>query len=107
MSRLKTGGRAKGTPNKVTKDTRILIESLVKKEIAYITKNISKLSIKDRCYFLTRLLPYVSPKMLSVEQESTINQGQLVEVYFTSTDVKLPTSESEANVMFRDMGLIE
>ena len=107
MSRLKTGGRAKGTPNKVTKDTRLLIESLVKKEIAYITKNIGKLSIKDRCYFLTRLLPYVSPKMLSVEQESTINQGQLVEVHFTSPNVKPITSEVEATEIYKNLGLIE
>ena len=104
--RKKTGGRKQGTPNKVTKNTRELLESLVKKEISYISKNISKLSVKDRSYLLTRLLPYVSPKMLSVEQETEFSNGQLIEVHFDSTNVRLPTSEAEVIEDFRNKGLI-
>ena len=103
----KTGGRRKGTPNKVTKSTRELLESLVKKELNVISRNISKLSIKDRAYFLTKLLPYTTPKMLSVEQETTLfNNGQLVEVHFESTNVKPLTSEAEAIEDFKRLGLI-
>ena len=101
--RKKTGGRKKGTPNRTTKDARQLISKLVNDEIEYIMSNIHLLDLKDRCYLLSKLLPYVAPKMLNVAHQTSHEQGQLIEVHFTSTGVKLPTSEAEAEQQFHEM----
>ena len=101
--RKKTGGRKKGTPNRTTRDTRQLISKLVNDEIKHIMTNIHQLELRDRCYFLSKLLPYVAPKMMSIAHQTGKENGQLIEVHFTSTDIKLPTSEAEAEQQFNEM----
>ena len=101
--RKKTGGRKKGTPNRTTRDTRQLISKLVNDEIRHIMANIHQLELRDRCYFLSKLLPYVAPKMMSIAHQTGKENGQLIEVHFTSTGIKLPTSEAEAEQQFNEM----
>ena len=101
--RKKTGGRKKGTPNRTTRDTRQLISKLVNDEIKHIMTNIHQLELRDRCYFLSKLLPYVAPKMMNIAHQTGKENGQLIEVHFTSTDIKLPTSEAEAEQQFNEM----
>ena len=104
--RKKTGGRKKGTPNRTTRDTRKLISQIVNDEIKYIKANIHLLELKDRCYFLSKLLPYVAPKMLNIAHETTRGDGRLVEVHFTSTGIKPYTSEADIIDDFKEKGLI-
>lgn len=64
----KTGGRKKGTPNKMTKEVREMIQKFVENKwedfmLAYDA--IEKPS--DKCYIMTSLLPFIAPKMASVE----------------------------------------
>jgi len=63
MKRQKTGGRAKGTPNVITNEIRTLLKNFIADEISHTMNNINQLELKDRVQFLSRLLPYVLPKM--------------------------------------------
>ena len=62
------GGRQKGTPNKRTKEVRDLITNFVESKWDEFLSNYD--SIEDpekKCYIMLQLLPYISPKMASVE----------------------------------------
>ncbi len=59
---FKTGGRQKGTSNKVTQDVRALLKELVSKEISNIDNLLKDAEPKDRLEFIVRLLPYTLPK---------------------------------------------
>jgi hypothetical protein len=63
----KTGGRVKGTPNKVTKDVRQLLNDIVQSNIANIEDDLKKLTSKERLQIITGLLPYVVPKLQNIE----------------------------------------
>ncbi len=61
--RLKTGGRAKGTPNKVTTEIREFYKELIENNLEQIELDIKELSPKDRIEILIRLTEYVVPKL--------------------------------------------
>jgi hypothetical protein len=63
----KTGGRVKGTPNKVTKDVRQLLNDIVQSNIVNIENDLKKLTSKERLQIITGLLPYVVPKRTELE----------------------------------------
>lgn len=73
MSRIKgtpkTGGRAKGTPNKVTATVKDWISQLIDDNRNQIEKDIKKLSPKDRLQVFERLMQYVIPKQQSVKAD--------------------------------------
>ena len=66
MKQTKTGGRQKGTPNKVTKDVRQLLNDIVQDNIANIENDLKKLNSKERLQIITGLLPYVVPKQTEI-----------------------------------------
>ena len=63
--RLKTGGRVKGTPNILTHELRETLKHFISNEIENLSKEdvLSKLTINERLIFLTKVLPYVLPKI--------------------------------------------
>lgn len=63
--RAKTGGRVKGTPNILTHELREILKVFISTEIENLSKEdvISKLTINERLIFLTKVLPYVLPKI--------------------------------------------
>lgn len=58
----KTGGRKRGTPNKVTADVREWIASIIDNNRAQIKRDLKELEPKDRLLFLEKLMQYVIPK---------------------------------------------
>jgi hypothetical protein len=66
---MKHGGRSKGTPNKTTAATKMIVATLVESELTYIASHIDQLTIKERAEILTKLISYVIPKHHHVEQE--------------------------------------
>lgn len=61
----KTGnpnGRPKGSPNKVTADTREWINELLQKQRKQIQKDFAEADAKTRLYFYEKLLQYILPK---------------------------------------------
>ena len=72
--RVKTGGRVKGTPNILTHELRETLKHFISNEIENLSKEdvLSKLTINERLIFLTKILPYVLPKI-----EPLMNQYDL------------------------------
>ena len=63
--RVKSGGRVKGTPNVLTHELREILKQFVSNEIDNLSKEdvLSTLTINERLIFLTKILPYVLPKI--------------------------------------------
>lgn len=65
----KTGGREQGTPNKVTKELRIMIKELLDNEMENIQSRLDTLNNKDRLELLVKLMAFVMPKYQEVKQD--------------------------------------
>ena len=58
----KTGGRVKGTPNKVTYSLKEWITSLIDKQRTQIEQDLQELETKERLQMIEKLMQYVIPK---------------------------------------------
>lgn len=78
--RMKTGGREKGTPNKITSDVKHLIADLVMSELEYIYEHRHELELIDRYRLacaMSRLIvpvptkeaPYVEPPIIYIHPD--------------------------------------
>ncbi|MEP0131906.1 MAG: hypothetical protein ABJJ25_00890 [Eudoraea sp.] len=74
----KFGGRKKGSPNRLTKEVRLLLKDLVFSELESLQQQLDNLENKDRIEILLKLLPYVLPKVNSVNA----NQGEPIDWNF-------------------------
>ena len=68
-TRKKFGGRQKGTPNVLTKEVRTVLKAIVFEEVTLIQDHLKELDPKVRLQILIKLLPYVSPKLESVQYD--------------------------------------
>lgn len=70
---VKTGGRKKGTPNKVTKETRELISKFVDSRWEDFLNAYDQITDADKkCSIMVSLLPFIAPKMASVEYKGDV-----------------------------------
>ena len=69
--RVKTGGRKVGTPNILTHELRETLKQFISNEIENLSKEdvLSKLTYNERLVFLTKILPYVLPKVQPILSE--------------------------------------
>ena len=67
---IKTGGRIKGTPNRLTKELRIALKNIMFQEIESIPEQLKSLDPKDRLELIIKLMPYVFPKVSSVSHST-------------------------------------
>ncbi len=65
----KAGGRSKVTPNKISKEVKNLLKTIVLQELEQAEATLQELSPKDRLNILVRILPYVIPKEFEVVSE--------------------------------------
>lgn len=63
----KTGGRKRGTPNKVTGTLKEFVANLIDQNREQMERDLRSLNPKDRLFFLERLIQYVLPKNQSVD----------------------------------------
>jgi hypothetical protein len=63
----KTGGREKGTPNKVTTDLKLWINELLNDNREQFIRDLKLIDPKQRVMIFEKLLSYAVPKMQSVE----------------------------------------
>jgi hypothetical protein len=68
MERL--GGRQKGTENKLTKETRLLINSIVQDNLSRFQKDLDSLPPRDRVNAILQLLKFNLPTLKAVEVTS-------------------------------------
>jgi hypothetical protein len=78
--RVKTGGRAKGTPNKVTTEIKDVFKEIIECNLSQIETDIMELSPKDRIDVILKLSEYVLPKLQrsSIEMERENNGLEIV-----------------------------
>lgn len=60
---IKTGGREPGTPNRITGDLRLKIQSILNDNIDRVQDDLNDLEPKDRLQVIEKLLSYVLPKL--------------------------------------------
>lgn len=58
----KTGGRQKGTPNKLTQERKESLSKLISKLSSDIERDIDSLTIQEKAQLLPKLLPFIIPK---------------------------------------------
>lgn len=100
MKKLKTGGRKKGTPNKVTRDLRESIADLVAKNIEKLEADFDKLDSEKRLIVMERYLKYCLPPLQSMSIQADIKQqlekltdedlGELAEKIISQTIINEP-----------------
>ena len=66
MQGKKTGGRAAGTPNKITIELRKTLKEIIAKELDSLPGVFAELSPKERIELLIKLLPFAMPKVDSI-----------------------------------------
>ena len=63
---IKTGGRKKGTPNKLTKELRFTLKNILYNELERLEDNLEGMEPKERIELLIKMMPYAFPKLESV-----------------------------------------
>lgn len=66
---IKTGGRAKGTVNRTTSETKQILQNVVGNELDKISTLMDKLEPKERIDAIIKLLPYIIPKQTEITIE--------------------------------------
>jgi len=59
----KYGGRQKGTPNKLTKELRIILKNVLYNELENIEELLETLEPKERIELVIKLIPFILPKV--------------------------------------------
>lgn len=62
----KTGGRAAGTPNKITGELRKTLKGIIANELDALPETLGALPPKERLELLIKLLPFCMPKVDSI-----------------------------------------
>lgn len=62
----KTGGRKKGSLNKVTRDTRELLKEILTGELENVHDTLKQAEPKDRLQFIIKILPYTIPQFANI-----------------------------------------
>lgn len=63
MKGIKTGGRTKGTPNRLTKELRSALKNILHDEIEQMPEHLAKLDAKERIELVVKMMPYVLPRV--------------------------------------------
>lgn len=84
----KTGGRAKGTPNKVNAEMKQWISDLLTKNRATFAKRLAMLDAPDFCKTFAGLLNYVMPKQqaVTIEEQTAAEYAALKDLIQTAPD---------------------
>ena len=73
----KHGGRAKGTPNKMTKELRASLKNILHDEMEQLPSHFEKLEPKERIELLIKILPYTLPQVKPEQYE--IGEGGILD----------------------------
>ena len=75
IKKQKSGGRAKGTPNKITKEIKAFYKEMLEKNLDQIESDLIELSPKERLEILLKFSEFVVPKMQRNMIETTQIEG--------------------------------
>jgi len=83
---FKTGGREKGTPNKITNEIRETYKELIENNLSNIDiwlKEVSNKNPDKALNFIIRLSEFVVPKLQSTNLSSSFNFEQMTDAELT------------------------
>ena len=87
MKGQKTGGRQKGTPNKITVEKREFLSNLFSGNYELIQQDFLNLDSYQRCMVITKILPYILPKVQPVsETEEQKRAAEQLRLYSNIAD---------------------
>jgi hypothetical protein len=89
---VKTGGRVKGTPNKVTSTLREKISLFLDRKWGVIEQDFESLEPKDRIALFEKLLQYSIPKLQAVT-ETQEQETKPINVNITLTNETAPEAD--------------
>ncbi len=90
-------GRKRGTPNRTTAEAREVFNSILNKEIEYITKALAEVRAKDNYKYLdvlSKLLAYYLPKAQTIDLTAnldSLSEEQLITIF--NFFIKQPKNE--------------
>lgn len=93
----KTGGRKKGTPNKVTGTVREMIKQSIAQELESLPELLRQLEPKDRINALIKFIAYVLPKADKEEDKPTFMQQHTAFVQNVINQVKENNKKNGTN----------
>ncbi len=64
---MKTGGRQKGTSNKLTGTVKEMITQFIENEVRHLPGLLNQMEPKEKADLVLKLLPYIIPKIASVD----------------------------------------
>lgn len=64
---IKTGGRQKGTSNKLTGTVKEMITQFIENEVRHLPVFLNQMEPKEKADLVLKLLPYIIPKIASVD----------------------------------------
>lgn len=70
---IKTGGRQKGTSNKLTGTIKEMITQFVENEIKHLPGLLNQIEPKEKADLILKLLPYIIPKIAPVDAPKEIS----------------------------------
>ena len=70
----KTGGRKAGTPNKTTSSIRGILAKIVDDELKHLPLMLAALTPAERVNAIAKILPYVTPRMESIDATACLNE---------------------------------
>lgn len=85
----KTGGRTKGTPNRISGTLKEWISSVIDKNRMQFEADIGKLEPKDRVLLIEKLMQYIVPKQAAQKVDidfDTLSDEQLQNIINKLTD---------------------
>ena len=62
----KYGGRQKGTPNRMTKELRVLLKDIIYQELEEVQERFSLLEPRQRIELIIKLMPYILTKVNNI-----------------------------------------
>jgi parvulin-like peptidyl-prolyl isomerase len=89
------GGRAKGTPNRVTATVKEWLSELIDNNRKRIENDIELLEPKDRLQIMERLMQYVIPKQQAVKADIDLNKLSDEEIDNLITDITKGLNDGE------------
>ena len=83
MKRTKTGGRERGTPNKLTGDLRTKIIDIIDNQVDNIENDLNSLEPLQRLQIVEKLLKYALPTLQAQSLDvdfSTLSENQIDQI---------------------------
>lgn len=79
---FKSGGRKKGSSNKLSGTIKEMISEVVTRELQEMPILLNQMTPREKIDFILKLLPYITPKIAPIEETQTKNPNKSLSELF-------------------------